>query len=96
MTTFTLACVQTHATADMAANLDRVASQVREARAQGADFVATPENVALMGRDASANQAQARPLDDHPAVARFSASMKTSYSSKAMPRRFRSALARTQ
>jgi len=72
-TTFTLACVQTNATTDMAANLAAVEAQARRARAQGADFIATPENVALMQRDFAAAKAQARPLDGHPAVARFGA-----------------------
>jgi len=70
-TTFTLACVQTHATTDMAANLDAVEAQVRQARRQGADFIATPENVALLQRNFAIAKGQARPLDDHPAVERF-------------------------
>jgi predicted amidohydrolase len=71
-TRFTLACVQTNSTTDMAANLDAVEAQVREARALGADFIATPENVALLQRNFEIAKGQARPLDDHPAVVRFS------------------------
>ncbi|MGH6717958.1 MAG: nitrilase-related carbon-nitrogen hydrolase, partial [Alphaproteobacteria bacterium] len=72
-TAFTLACVQTNATTDMAANLAAVEAQVRAASAQGADFIATPENVALLQRNFAIAKGQARPLDDHPAVARFGA-----------------------
>ncbi|MBM3583103.1 MAG: carbon-nitrogen hydrolase family protein [Alphaproteobacteria bacterium] len=72
-TSFTLACVQSRATTDMAANLDAVEAQVRAARAKGADFIATPENVALLQRNFAIAKGQARPLDDHPAAHRFAA-----------------------
>lgn len=71
MTAFTVACVQSNATTDMAANLDAVEILVRRARAAGADFIATPENVALLQRNFAIAQGQARPLADHPAALRF-------------------------
>ncbi|MEX2649263.1 MAG: carbon-nitrogen hydrolase family protein [Alphaproteobacteria bacterium] len=73
MTSFTLACVQTSATTDMARNLDDAERLIREARARGADFIATPENVALLQRNFAIAKGQARPLAEHPAVVRFGA-----------------------
>ncbi len=73
MTSFTLACVQTSATTDMARNLDDAETLIREARRKGADFIATPENVALLQRNFVIAKGQARPLNEHPAAVRFGA-----------------------
>jgi predicted amidohydrolase len=70
-TRFRLACVQSAATADMARNLDTIAGLIREARKAGADFIATPENVALRQRDLEVARGLARPLGEHPATLRF-------------------------
>ena len=70
-TTFRLACVQVSATTDLAANVKAACALIRAAHAGGADFIATPENVALLQRNFEIAKAQARPYDRHPAIAAF-------------------------
>ncbi|MGD9538373.1 MAG: carbon-nitrogen hydrolase family protein [Alphaproteobacteria bacterium] len=67
------ACVQLNGGQDMARNLDRAEARVREAQAQGARFIALPENAPLMEHRAEISRAQAAPTESHPAVRRFSA-----------------------
>ncbi len=68
--TFRAACVQLTSTPDMAANIAVVKALVRDAQADGAAFIALPENVALMagGRDM---RAAAVAEGEHPALAAF-------------------------
>ncbi len=47
-----VACAQMRSTANVAQNLDQVASQVRRAAAEGATLVATPENTTFLGPSA--------------------------------------------
>ena len=70
---FTAACIQTNSTPDLAANLERIKPMIREARERGADFIALPENVALIGAPRDRLFAQSLPEDKHPAVAFFKA-----------------------
>ena len=73
MTVFKAACVQLNSGNDMAANIDAALRLSREAVAQGAQFVMTPEYTSLMDgsgrvmRDGACNEA------DHPALAAFCA-----------------------
>ena len=67
-----VACVQVCAGDDMARNLAVVSEGVTEAAAAGADFITTPENVALMAADRAQLQHHAVEEADHPAVAHFS------------------------
>ena len=67
-----VACVQGCAGDDMAANLDIVSAAVREAARGGADFVTTPENVALMAASRDRLVALSVEEGSHPAVRRFS------------------------
>ena len=68
-----VACVQVTAGADMRANLATVTDYVRQARAAGADLIATPENVSMMvlGRDRILQNARAE--DAHPGLVAFRA-----------------------
>jgi predicted amidohydrolase len=66
------ACIQLNAKPDLAANLDAAERWIRAARADGAGFIATPENTSGMYQGRSALIAAALPEAGHPAVARFS------------------------
>ncbi len=70
MAKFRAACVQLTTGDDLAANLSVVGDLVRQARDAGADFITTPENVALMDRG-KAMQAQAVEETEHPARQAF-------------------------
>ena len=48
MTAFRAACVQLRSSDDVAENIRIASALIREAKAQGADFIATPENTTLM------------------------------------------------
>jgi predicted amidohydrolase len=67
-----VACVQVCAGDDMAANLAAVSASVTEAAAAGADFITTPENVALMAADRTQLHDHVANESDHPAVIHFS------------------------
>jgi len=67
------ACVQLNAQPDLNANLDAAERWVRKAVAEGATFVATPENTSGMHADRKTLIAAALPEDGHPGIARFSA-----------------------
>jgi predicted amidohydrolase len=68
-----VACIQPNAKPDLSANLDEVAHWIRAAHADGAGFIATPENTSGMYPDRRALLASALPEDGHPAIARFAA-----------------------
>lgn len=66
-----VACIQPNAKADLASNLDEVEHWIRAAHADGAGFIATPENTSGMYPHRAALLASALPEADHPAIARF-------------------------
>jgi predicted amidohydrolase len=68
---FTVACLQTNASRDVAANLATVGRLARAAKDQGADFVLAPEYVALFEPDAAALLKAAEPWEGHSQVAAF-------------------------
>lgn len=70
---FRLACVQVNAGNDMAANIEASSALARAARADGADFIAFPECVAMMEMGRERVLAKAAPEDSHPALAAFRA-----------------------
>ena len=73
MSTFRAACVQLRSSDDVAENI-RVASElIREAKAKGADFIATPENTTLMASDGGAKLAHTYSENDDPALPAFRA-----------------------
>ena len=66
-----VACIQPNAKPDLKANLDEVAHWIRAASADGAQFIATPENTSGMYPNRAALLASALPEAGHPAVGRF-------------------------
>src|SRR5579871_1935575 len=54
MTKFRAACIQLRSTDSVSENVHVVSGLVREARAAGAEFIATPENTTLMAPDGGA------------------------------------------
>lgn len=71
MTTFKAACVQLNASDDMDANLRVIGDLVRRARDEGAEFITTPENAAMMIVGSANLRAKAAPEASHPALAAF-------------------------
>ncbi|HLF58609.1 MAG TPA: carbon-nitrogen hydrolase family protein [Alphaproteobacteria bacterium] len=70
---FTLACVQTNSGREIAPNIEAVSVQIREARNKGADFIAVPENVAMIEPDGAKLRAKAESEGTHQALAAFRA-----------------------
>jgi predicted amidohydrolase len=68
-----VACIQPNAKPDLATNLDEVEHWIRAAHADGAGFIATPENTSGMFADRRTLIASAIPEEGHPAIARFAA-----------------------
>lgn len=73
MSAFRAACVQLRSTDDVSENLRTVCDLVREAKSQGAHFVATPENTTLMAPDGGAKLENSFPEDRDPALPVFRA-----------------------
>lgn len=67
------ACVQLCTGDDVAANVRAAANLIREAHAEGATFITTPENTALMAADAGAKLDKSFPEADDPALPVFRA-----------------------
>ncbi len=73
MAGFKAACVQLCSSDDVAENIRDTVRLVREAAAQGASFIATPENTTLMAPDGGAKLAQSFDEAHDPALPVFSA-----------------------
>jgi len=73
VTAFRAACVQLRSSDDVGENVRTTSALIREARAQGAEFIATPENTTLMAPDGGAKLAQSFPEADDPALPQFRA-----------------------
>jgi predicted amidohydrolase len=67
------ACVQLCASDDVGANIRAASALIREAHGQGATFIATPENTALMAPDAGAKLDKTFPENADPSLPVFSA-----------------------
>lgn len=67
----TVACIQTNSTPDSQGNLDRLKPMIRQARDDGAELIALPENVSLIGAERHNLFAQSPKEKDHPAIAFF-------------------------
>jgi predicted amidohydrolase len=65
------ACIQLNNAPDIAANLERIEPMIRLARERGADFIALPENAALMIAGRTRLFANSPPESEHSAVAFF-------------------------
>ncbi|HKU54507.1 MAG TPA: carbon-nitrogen hydrolase family protein [Rhizomicrobium sp.] len=70
---FKAACVQLRSSDDVMENIRQTVRLVREAAAQGALFIATPENTTLMAPDGGAKLAQSFDEAHDPALPAFSA-----------------------
>lgn len=73
MSVFRAACVQLRTSDDVAENIRDTVRLVREAAAQGARFIATPENTTLMAPDAGAKLASSYDEAHDPALPVFTA-----------------------
>jgi predicted amidohydrolase len=69
--TLRVACIQLNAKPSVGATLDEAERWIRVARAEGAAFIATPENTGGMYADRPALLASALPIDRHPGIPRF-------------------------
>ncbi len=73
MSAFRAACVQLRSSDDVSENIRVASDLIREAKAKGADFVATPENTTLMAPDGGAKLERSFPEDTDPALPAFRA-----------------------
>jgi len=73
MTQFKAACIQLRSSDDVAQNIAETSRLIREAKALGARFVATPENTTLMAPDGGAKLAQSFDEAQDPALPLFRA-----------------------
>jgi predicted amidohydrolase len=70
---FRAACVQLRSSDDVAENIRVASDLIREAKAKGAQFIATPENTTLMAPDGGAKIERSFPEDRDPALPAFTA-----------------------
>lgn len=73
MSTFRAACVQLRSTDDVAENIRITSDLIRAAHAQGAQFIATPENTTLMAPDGGAKLERSFAEAHDPALPAFCA-----------------------
>ena len=73
MSTFRAACVQMRSSDDVAENVRSATSLIRDAKRQGAQFVATPENTTLMAPDGGAKLERCFVESEDPALPQFRA-----------------------
>jgi predicted amidohydrolase len=73
MSNFRAACVQLRSSDDVAGNISAASAWIREAKAAGADFVATPENTTLMAPDGGAKLELSHYEDGDPSLPVFRA-----------------------
>src|ERR1700761_4569713 len=73
MTRFRAACVQLRSGDDVAENIRIASDLIRQAAADGAQFIATPENTTLMAPDGGAKLAHSYDEAHDPALPAFTA-----------------------
>ena len=73
MAGFRAACVQLRSSDDVSENVRTASALIRDAAAQGAQFIATPENTTLMAPDGGAKLAQSFAESHDPALPQFAA-----------------------
>ncbi len=73
MTTFRAACVQLRSSDDVNENIATASALIREAKAKGAQFIATPENTTLMAPDGGAKLERSFSESSDPALPAFRA-----------------------
>jgi predicted amidohydrolase len=70
---FRVACVQLNAARDIAPNIAAATALIRAAKAQGANFILTPENTGMIEPKRPQMLEKAKPEAEHPAIPAFSA-----------------------
>jgi deaminated glutathione amidase len=73
MSMFRAACVQLRSSDDVDENIQTASALIREAKAAGADFIATPENTTLMAPDGGAKLERSFAENSDPALPAFRA-----------------------
>lgn len=73
MSPFRAACVQLRSSDDVSENIEVTSKLIRAAKAQGAEFIATPENTTLMAPDGGAKLERSYGEDKDPALPAFRA-----------------------
>ncbi len=73
MSAFRAACVQLRSSDDVAENIRDASLLIREAKAKGAQFIATPENTTLMAPDGGAKLERSFSEENDPALPAFRA-----------------------
>jgi deaminated glutathione amidase len=73
MSGFRAACVQLRSSDDVAENIRDASALIREAKAKGAQFIATPENTTLMAHDGGAKLERSFSEENDPALPAFRA-----------------------
>src|SRR5262245_13953011 len=73
MSIFRAACVQMRTGLDIAANIASATALIREAKREGAEFIATPEMTSLFEAESDALFAKVRPEDEDVALQSFRA-----------------------
>jgi predicted amidohydrolase len=73
MSPFRAACVQLRSSDDVEENIRITTGLIREAKASGAEFIATPENTTLMAPDGGAKLEKSFAEDRDPALPKFCA-----------------------
>ncbi len=68
---FRVACIQTSSAREVAENIATVGALIAQARADGADLICTPENVAMIEPNRARRFEKAAPEESHPALAAF-------------------------
>lgn len=68
-----VSCIQLNSGPAVEANIDAAARLIRQAAAQGAKLIATPENTCQIRTPAAARAEAPIPQEDHPGLKRFSA-----------------------
>jgi len=71
MNAFRAACVQLRSSDDVEDNIRAASELIREAKAQAAEFIATPENTTLMAPDGGAKLQRSFPEEGDPALPCF-------------------------
>ncbi len=73
MTSFRAACIQLRSSDDVRENIATTSALIREAKAKGAQFIATPENTTLMAPDGGAKLERSYDEAHDPALPAFAA-----------------------
>lgn len=68
---FRVACIQTSSTREMDENIAALRPLIERARAEGADFITTPEMVAMIEPKRPLHLQKAQPEESHPVLAAF-------------------------